>query len=111
LLLLSPLLLFPFHLVLQTLITELVDKYLAPRTIEYQFDRIADTVNFVIHNLHFVVDALNPVIDSCYFVVDPVRKLQELCGCHPYFVLCQFIQPLECVFDIRPPQQLLQIFF
>ena len=65
---------------------ELIGKYDAPRTIEYQIDRIADFF---------------------YFIIDAVSDLEELSRCHPDFLLCQFIQSLESVLDIRISQQLL----
>ena len=40
-----------------------------------------------------------------------MSDLQELRGCQPYFLLCQVIQPHERVFDIRLPDQLLEILF
>ena len=67
---------------------ESTGKYDASRTIKYQFDRIADI-------FHFIIDA--------------VSDLEELSRCHPGFLLCQFIQSLESVLDIRISQQLLQI--
>ena len=65
---------------------ESMGKYDAPRTIEYQIDRIADIFHFIIN-----------------FVSD----LEELRCCHPGFLLRQFIQSLESVLDIRISQQLL----
>ena len=63
----------------------------------YHFDRIADIVQFIIDTLHFIIDA--------------VSDLQELRVCHPSFLMCQFVQPTERVFDIRPSNQLLEIIF
>ena len=57
--------------------------YDASRTIDYYFDRIADTIN----------------------------DLQNLSVYHTSFLLCQFIQSLESILDLRLSQQLLQIFF
>ena len=67
---------------------ESIGKYDASRTIKYQFDCIADV-------FHFIIDA--------------VSDLKELSRCHAGFFLCQFIQLLESVLDIRISQQLLQI--
>ena len=74
-----------------------VGKYDVSRTIVYNPDRITHTLNFVI----------NP----CHFAVDPVCERQELCRYHPNFLLCQFIQSLQSVLDLRLSQQLLQIPF
>ena len=74
---------FLFRLAKNTFMMESLGKYYAPRTIEYQFDRIADTVSY----------------------------LQKLSRCHASFFLCQFIQSLESVLDLRLSQQLLQILF
>ena len=65
---------------------ELIGKYDAPRTIEYQIDRIADI-------FHFIIDA--------------VSDLEELSRCHANFLLCQFIQSLESVLNLRISEQLL----
>ena len=53
----------------------------------------------------------DPIIDPCCFAVDAVGECQELCRCHPDFILCQFIQSLKSILDIRLSQQLLQILF
>ena len=76
----------------RTFTSKLVGKYQGSRTIEYQ--------------LNLVIDALNPVIDPRYFIIDAVSDLQELRDCHPNFLLSQFIQPTERVFDIRLSNQL-----
>jgi hypothetical protein len=59
---------------------EPVGKYHASRTIEYQFERIADT-------LHFIINAFS--------------DLQQLRGCHPNFLLRQFIQSPQRILDVR----------
>ena len=64
---------------------ESIGTYDAPRTVEYQFDRIADV-------FHLFIDA--------------VSDLEELSRCHPDFLLRQFIQSLESILDIRISQQL-----
>lgn len=61
--------------------------------------------------LDFVVNAHNLFVDSGYFVVNTVRKFQDLCGCHKRFIMREFVQSLQSVLNISPPQYLLQIFF
>jgi hypothetical protein len=77
------LLLFLFPLSVSTFTKESIGKYNASRTIEYI--------------LHFFVDA--------------VSDLQQLCGCHTNFLLCQLVQSLERILDICLSHQLLQILF
>ena len=77
----------------------------------YHPDRIADIVHFTIDPCYLTTHTLNLIIDPCYFVVNAMRECQELRCCHPNFILRQFIQSLESVFNIRLSQQLLQIFF
>ena len=74
-----------------------VGKYNVSRTIVYNPDRITHAFNFVI----------NP----CHFAVDPVGERQELRRYHPNFLLCQLIQSLQSVLDLRLSQQFLQIPF
>ena len=88
------------------------------RTFVYHLDLIINICHFTTHTLdlainpcYFIIYALNLIIDLCCFVVYTVGKRQELCRCHTNFILCQFIQSLECVLDLRLPQQLLQILF
>ena len=50
-------------------------------------------------------------IDARYFVVDGVRKFQNLSSRHQSLVMCQFVQSHQCIIDISPPQQFIQIFF
>ena len=56
------------------------------RTVKYQSDRILNIFHFI--------------IDTLYRVVDTLGDLQDLSGCHPNFLLCQFVQSLESVLDI-----------
>ena len=68
------------------------------RTVEYQSDRVPNIVHFIIDTLHCVIDPLG-------------NFFQDLSGCHPNFLLCQFVQSLESIFDICLSKQLPQIFF
>ena len=74
-------------------------KYNVSRTFIYHPDRMTDT-------FHFITHGLNIVIDLCYFVVDTMGEHQELCRCHSNFLLCQFIQSLESILNLRISQQL-----
>ena len=83
---------------------ELIGSYQVSRTIQYQFDCIADI-------FHFVVDALNLVIDPNNFVINALSERQELRRCHSSFFLRQLIQSPQRIFDIPLSQQPPQILF
>ena len=49
------------------------------------------------------------MINVLHFVINPSGDHQEFCSCHPRLLLRQFIQSQQCVLDILPSQQLLEI--
>jgi hypothetical protein len=61
--------------------------------------------------LHTVDYFSHLAIDARYFVVDGVRKFQNLSSRHQSLIVCQFVQSLQRILDISPPQQFIQIFF
>ena len=69
-------------------------KYTALRTFVHHRDLIIDIS-------HFTTYALDLVIYPCYFVVGTMSERQELCRCHPNFILRQLIQSFKSVLDLR----------
>ena len=57
--------------------------------------------DLIIDISHFTTFALDLVVYPCYFVVDAMSERQELCHCHPNFILRQLIQSFRTVLDLR----------
>ena len=51
------------------------------------------------------------IYDSGYLVVHDLSGLQDLCRCHPRFLLRQPVKPLQRIIHLFLSHKLLQIFF
>ena len=81
------------------------------RTINDHRDLVVDGLYIVINAGHPVVDAGHLIVDIEYLILDSMRGFQNLCSYHPDLFICQFVQPLQRIFNISLSNQLLQVFF
>jgi hypothetical protein len=54
---------------------------------------------------------LRTINDHRDLIVDGLCGLQNLCSYHPDLFICQLVQPLQRIFNVSLPNQLLQVFF
>jgi len=81
------------------------------RTINDHHDLVVDGLYIIINASHPVVDAGHLIVDIEYLILDSMRGFQNLCSYHPDLFICQFVQPLQRIFNLSLSNQLLQVFF
>ena len=65
----------------------------------------------VVYANHSIVYKKYLFTDSPHPLIDDTRGSQDFHGGHPSFLLGQFIQPLQRIFQISSSDELLPIFF
>jgi hypothetical protein len=70
-----------------------------------------DTLNLVSDIMHIAADILYLLPNTFHPIIDAVRNLQQFRRCHPCLFLCQFVQSLKTILDIRVSRQRLKIPF
>src|SRR5260370_2446712 len=88
------------------------------RTVNAHCNLVVDSLYFVMNTGNSTLNASHSLVDMRYLVVDADNSiidsmcgLQNLRSCHPNFLICQFVQPLEPIFYLSLSDQFLQVFF
>jgi hypothetical protein len=71
---------------------------------------VSDSRYLVSDTCYLVSNTRYLVADIRYFLINPMSEVQDLCRRHQRLLLRQSVQPLQRVFDVLPPNELLEEF-